>query len=165
MEPYTKVGPWDPSLALRRTLGRSSRWSSQSPSQGQAGTLPLPLAPGCLPPNNAPGDSHTANSSGGWSPRIAALLATRQQVQPNLQAVLAPSNKAAGPWFNIKMSSYQYRKSHYGDKTIFILNQPPGVGFNTKTISPGIGFPLWWDDLKTILLGNPYTGRRVSVSK
>ena len=23
-----------------------------------------------------------------------------------------------GPWFNIKMSSYQYRKSHYGDKTI-----------------------------------------------
>ena len=23
-----------------------------------------------------------------------------------------------GPWFNIKMSSYQYRKSHCGDKTI-----------------------------------------------
>ena len=23
-----------------------------------------------------------------------------------------------GPWFNIKMSSYQYRKSHYGDKTV-----------------------------------------------
>ena len=23
-----------------------------------------------------------------------------------------------GPWFNKKMSSYQYRKSHYGDKTI-----------------------------------------------
>ena len=22
-----------------------------------------------------------------------------------------------GPWFNIKMSSYHYRKSHYGDKT------------------------------------------------
>ena len=25
---------------------------------------------------------------------------------------------ASGPWFNIKMSSYQYRKSHCGDKTI-----------------------------------------------
>ena len=25
---------------------------------------------------------------------------------------------APGPWFNIKMSSYQYRKSHCGDKTI-----------------------------------------------
>ena len=24
----------------------------------------------------------------------------------------------AGPWFNIKMPSYQYRKSHCGDKTI-----------------------------------------------
>ena len=23
-----------------------------------------------------------------------------------------------GPWFNIKMSSYQYRKSHWGDKTV-----------------------------------------------
>ena len=25
-----------------------------------------------------------------------------------------------GPWFNIKMSSYQYRKSHCGDKTILL---------------------------------------------
>ena len=24
----------------------------------------------------------------------------------------------SGPWFNIKMTSYQYRKSHCGDKTI-----------------------------------------------
>ena len=24
----------------------------------------------------------------------------------------------SGPWFNIKMSSYQYKKSHYGDKTV-----------------------------------------------
>ena len=23
-----------------------------------------------------------------------------------------------GPWFNIKMSSYQYRESHCGDKTV-----------------------------------------------
>ena len=26
--------------------------------------------------------------------------------------------EAAGPWFNIKMSSYQYRKSHCWDKTV-----------------------------------------------
>ena len=26
--------------------------------------------------------------------------------------------KSPGPWFNIKMSSYQYRKSHCGDKTV-----------------------------------------------
>ena len=28
------------------------------------------------------------------------------------------SNQLTGPWFNIKMSSYQYRKSHCGDKTV-----------------------------------------------
>ena len=27
-------------------------------------------------------------------------------------------NKKPGPRFNIKMSSYQYRKSHYGDMTV-----------------------------------------------
>ena len=26
--------------------------------------------------------------------------------------------KITGPWFNIKMSSYQYRKSHCGDKMV-----------------------------------------------
>ena len=26
--------------------------------------------------------------------------------------------RESGPWFNIKMSSYQYRKSHCGDKTV-----------------------------------------------
>ena len=26
--------------------------------------------------------------------------------------------RVTGPWFNIKMSSYQYRKSHCGDKTV-----------------------------------------------
>ena len=30
----------------------------------------------------------------------------------------ALSYKCTGPWFNIKMSSYQYRKSHCGDKTV-----------------------------------------------
>ena len=28
------------------------------------------------------------------------------------------SFKPSGPWFNIKMTSYQYRISHCGDKTI-----------------------------------------------
>ena len=30
----------------------------------------------------------------------------------------AMADQQHGPWFNIKMTSYQYRKSHYGDKTI-----------------------------------------------
>ena len=29
------------------------------------------------------------------------------------------SHQLPGPWFNTKMTSYQYRKSHCGDKTIF----------------------------------------------
>ena len=29
-----------------------------------------------------------------------------------------PVNTQLGPWFNIKMSSYQYRKSHCADKTV-----------------------------------------------
>ena len=45
----------------------------------------------------------------------------------------------AGPWFNIKMSSYQYRKSHCGDKTIlrpsYLHN---GISYTGKTTS------LYW---------------------
>ena len=44
-----------------------------------------------------------------------------------------------GPWFNIKMTSYQYRKSHCGDKTIlrpsYLHN---GIPYTGKTIS------LYW---------------------
>ena len=44
-----------------------------------------------------------------------------------------------GPWFNIKMPSYQYRKSHCGDKTIlwpsYLHN---GIAYTGKTIS------LYW---------------------
>ena len=46
---------------------------------------------------------------------------------------------SSGPWFNKKMSSYQYRKSHCGDKTIL---QPSylhnGIPYTGKTTS------LYW---------------------
>ena len=42
----------------------------------------------------------------------------------------------SGPWFNIKMSSYQYRKSHCGDKTVvrssYLHN---GISFTGKMSS------------------------------
>ena len=45
----------------------------------------------------------------------------------------------SGCWFNIKMSSYQFRKSHYGDKTIlrpsYLHN---GISYTGKTTS------LYW---------------------
>ena len=49
------------------------------------------------------------------------------------------THKRPGPWFNIKMSSYQYRKSHCGDKTIsrpsYLHN---GISYAGKTT------PLYW---------------------
>ena len=47
--------------------------------------------------------------------------------------------KYSGPWFNIKMPSYQYRKSHCGDKTVvrssYLHN---GISYTGKTTS------LYW---------------------
>ena len=37
----------------------------------------------------------------------------------NFAWVLWGTSYTPGGWFNIKMPSYQYRKPHYGDKTIF----------------------------------------------
>ena len=49
------------------------------------------------------------------------------------------NDKTTGPWFNIKMSSYQYRKSHFGDKTIlrpsYLQN---GISYTGKMTS------LYW---------------------
>ena len=43
------------------------------------------------------------------------------------------------PWFNIKKSSYQYRKSYYGDKTILRLSYlHNGISYTGKTTS------LYW---------------------
>ena len=63
--------------------------------------------------------------------------------------------KASGPWFNIKMTSYQYRKSHCGDKTIlrpsYLHN---GISYTGKTTS------LYWIRTKQsrcwkVCLNNP----------
>ena len=35
-----------------------------------------------------------------------------------LMCLIVLNSLRPGPWFNIKMSSYQYRKSHCGDKTV-----------------------------------------------
>ena len=55
----------------------------------------------------------------------------------------------SGPWFNIKMTSYQYRKSHCGDKTIlrpsYLHN---GISYTGKTTSLywiGAQFVMNWD--------------------
>ena len=57
------------------------------------------------------------DGSGSWSPsfwRVEAIHA----VYSKSWLLMTWRHKEPGPWFNIKMSSYQYRKSHCGDKTI-----------------------------------------------
>ena len=47
--------------------------------------------------------------------------------------------QTSGPWFNMKMSSYHYRKSYCGDKTILRpLYLHNGIAFTGKTVS------LYW---------------------
>ena len=50
-----------------------------------------------------------------------------------------------GPWFNIKMPSYQYRKSHCGDKTVvrssYLHN---GISYTGKMVSFYWISPLEW---------------------
>ena len=42
---------------------------------------------------------------------------------------------APGPWYNIKMPSYQYRKSHWGDKTVIISSYlQNGISDNGKIV-------------------------------
>ena len=51
----------------------------------------------------------------------------------------------SGPWFNIKMTSYQYRKSHCVDKTILRLSYfHNGISYTGKTTS------LYW--IRTLML-------------
>ena len=48
-------------------------------------------------------------------------------------------HKNPGPWFNIKMPSYHYRKSHCGDKTIFRTSyHHSGISYTDKMAS------LYW---------------------
>ena len=56
--------------------------------------------------------------------------------------------QSSGPWFNIEMSSYQYRKSHCGDKTVvrssYLHN---GISYTGKMSS------LYWIEAQQIIVG------------
>ena len=53
----------------------------------------------------------------------------------------------SGPWFNIKMSSYQYRKSHFGDKTVVRSSYlHSGISYTGKITSV-----YWFSPLGVIL--------------
>ena len=64
-------------------------------------------------------------------------IRTFRGMNEKMQSIIVKSSP--GPWFNIKLSSYQYRKSDYGDKTIlrpsYLHN---GVSYTGKMTS------LYW---------------------
>ena len=60
----------------------------------------------------------------------------------------SPVIMESGPWFNIKMSSYQYRKSHWGDKTVIRSSYLHyGISYTGKMSS------LYWIGSLTVKLG------------
>ena len=73
------------------------------------------------------------------------ILAKDLRYLPKLLWIDASYHKA-GPWFNIKMSSYQYRKSHCGDKTVvrssYLHNGISYTGKMTSLYSIGAQIPM-----------------------
>ena len=66
---------------------------------------------------------------------IVAVWQTGWQIDSDIEG------KGAGPWFNIKMSSYQYTKSHCGDKTVVKSSFfHSGISYTGKMTS------LYWFD-------------------
>ena len=66
-----------------------------------------------------------------------------------------------GPWFNMKMSSYQYRKSHCGDKTVVRLSYlHNGISYTGKMSS------LYWIKPRAHFQSHtrPITGQVTSVT-
>ena len=68
--------------------------------------------------------------------------------------------KSSGPWFNIKMSSYQYRKSHCGDKTVvrssYLHN---GISYTGKMTS------LYWTTRPWLTQSTNHVQTRTSLHR
>ena len=65
---------------------------------------------------------------------------------PDIGITIMKRRQSLGGWFNIKMSSYHYRKSHCGDKTILLPSYlHNGISYTGKMAS------LYWIRTQTIL--------------
>ena len=83
---------------------------------------------------------------------------------PNLDGVWEvlsmESRFGPGPWFNIKMSSYQYRKSHWGDKTVVRSSHlHNGISYTGKMTSlywftPLVCCSLYYEAERRLVLQN-----------
>ena len=75
-------------------------------------------------------------------------MAQMVRIEEENLTIYSDNSLRSGPWFNIKMSSYQYRKSHCGDKTIlrpsYLHN---GISYTGKMTS------LYW--IGALVIYNP----------
>ena len=74
-----------------------------------------------------------------YHPSFQAIHLIRDVVQQCVLEERKHNNNQHGPWFNIKMLSYQYRKSYCGDKTVVRSSYlPNGIFYTGKMTS------LYW---------------------
>ena len=77
-----------------------------------------------------------AESKSDFKTQVSYVVFIVRILEKNDGVIMAPRCILPGPRFNIKMSSYRYRKSHYGDKTIlrpsYLHN---GISYTGKTTS------------------------------
>ena len=107
-------------IFLNYCVGKLIQTDGQKKTDGRTQARTIPLQPS------------------GWKGKNS-IYAQRNSKRFQLWAHKPIVKRVTGPWFNIKMSSYQYRKSHCGDKTIL---QPSylhnGISYTGKMIS------LYW---------------------
>ena len=82
----------------------------------------------------------TAMSSSPITPSIARLgdrWKHKMILETSLRTLWSQMEKSiSGPWFNIKILSYQYRKSHCGNKTVVRPSYPHnGISYTGKMTS------------------------------
>ena len=103
------------SLNGRQVIARRSSWLTQKQTQTHIHTDRLAGNDNTCRPNLAPGKNYFEISQVQWvNPSFAVVGKSGVYWMKTIAAIaLAP-----GLWFNIKMTSYQYRKSHCGDKAV-----------------------------------------------
>ena len=81
-------------------------------------------------------------------------------------AVLFTVLMISGPWFNIKMSSYQYRKSHCGDQTVVRsrVTRLFGAGM-TSVLHLATPYSQEFDRTRTIYKSNKSANDGISVQQ
>ena len=112
----------------------------------------------CSPANNS-GKINAPHSRHLWEESISDQwipLTKGQSCRERFHVIMSSWHdemlRPSGPWFNIKMSSYQYRNSHCGDKTVVRSSYlRHGISYTGKMSSYIESGPRWcwnWNILR-----------------